>query len=105
MSEIPVCVVIKKHRKCLHDNCNKQPSFGLEKLKPLYCSEHKLDNMKNVQLISQDLNFQPLVFIRFNPDEYYDENQSKISSCFITNKKGILSIDESSNWNHRLEEL
>ena len=55
--------------------------------------------------ISQDLNFQPLVFIRFNPDEYYDENQSKISSCFITNKKGLLSIDESSNWNHRLEKL
>ena len=36
-------------RKCIDDNCNKQPSFGLEKLKPLYCSEHKLDNMKNVQ--------------------------------------------------------
>ena len=40
MSEIPVCVVIKKHRKCLHDNCNKQPSFGLEKLKPLYCHKN-----------------------------------------------------------------
>ena len=49
MNKIPTCVVIKKHRKCLYDNCNKQPSFGLEKLKPLYCSEHKLDNMKNVQ--------------------------------------------------------
>jgi hypothetical protein len=36
--------------------------------------------------ISQDLNLQPLVFIRFNLDEYYDENQSKISTCFITNK-------------------
>ncbi len=33
MSEIPVCIVIKKNRKCLNDNCNKQPSFGLEKLK------------------------------------------------------------------------
>lgn len=32
MSEIPVCIVIKKNRKCLNDNCNKQPSFGLEKL-------------------------------------------------------------------------
>ena len=55
--------------------------------------------------ISQDLNFQPLVFIRFNPDEYYDDNQTKISSCFITNKKGLLSIDDDSNWSHRLEKL
>jgi hypothetical protein len=36
--------------------------------------------------ISQDLNFQPLIFIIFNPYEYYDENQTKISSCFIINK-------------------
>jgi hypothetical protein len=70
-------------------------------------NQHKYYNCENKRLmeISQDLNFQPLVFIRFNPDEYYDDNQSKILSCFTTNKNGLLSIDETSNWNHRLEKL
>ena len=53
-------------------------------------------NNNIIAKISQDSNSQPLVFIRFNPDEYYDENQTK---------KGLLSIDDNSNLSHRLEKL
>ena len=36
--------------------------------------------------ISQDLNFRPIVFIRFNPDDYIDKEGNKIKSCWKINK-------------------
>lgn len=35
-------------KKCIVDNCNKQPTFNYINLKGAYCSEHKKDNMINV---------------------------------------------------------
>ena len=34
------------HKRCLEENCNKQPAFNLagEKL-GIYCSEHKKENI------------------------------------------------------------
>ena len=38
-----------KSKKCLEENCNKQPNFNLpDKIGGLYCNEHKKENMINV---------------------------------------------------------
>jgi hypothetical protein len=37
-------------KKCIHDNCIKQPVFNLpNETKPLYCKEHKLENMIDIK--------------------------------------------------------
>jgi hypothetical protein len=58
---------------------------------------------KRMMQISKDLQHRPIVFIRFNPDEYIKENQ-KISSCWGTNKKGDFGIKptKKKEWNQRL---
>jgi len=44
--------------------------------------------------ISQDLEFRPIVFIRFNPDSYTDKNGNKIKSCWKINKTtGLINLD------------
>ncbi len=35
--------------------------------------------------ISKDLNHQPIVFMRFNPDGYIDKNNNEIKSCWAIN--------------------
>ena len=56
--------------------------------------------------ISQDLCFRPIVFIRFNPDNYKNGDKN-ITSCWGTNQKGIHNIKKSKEkeWNNRLEIL
>ena len=91
---------------------NKRPDILLEMEKQCIIIEidenqHKYYSCENRRLmeISKDLQFKPVVFIRFNPDVYYDENKNKISSCFKTNKKGIVCVDKTSNWKDRLHKL
>jgi hypothetical protein len=57
--------------------------------------------------ISQDLAYRPIVFIRFNPDSYIDEDGYKFKSCWKTNGKGILTLnpDKKQDWNTRLDSL
>ncbi len=58
--------------------------------------------------ISQDFNFKNMVFIRFNPDDYIDKNNTKILSPWKEDKKsGVLCIkkNERNFWNKRLENL
>lgn len=65
------------------------------------------ESLRIVQL-SEDVNGRPLVFIRFNPDEYNDIKNIKnikIKSCWKTNKKGLLCIDNEEDWNFRLSIL
>ena len=52
--------------------------------------------------ISQDLGHRPVVFIRFNPDEY-----DNIKSCWGINGKGICTIRKSKigEWKNRLSVL
>lgn len=38
--------------------------------------------------LSQDLGHRPIIFIRFNPDEYNNTDE-KITSCWGLNGKGI----------------
>ena len=62
---------------------------------------------KRTMLLSQDIHHRPLVFIRFNPDGYTDSTNTKISSCFAQNKKGVLVIKPSkrTEWQNRLTVL
>ncbi len=60
---------------------------------------------KRLMEISKDLNHRNIVFIRFNPDKYYDEKNETIDSCWKINKKGLLQIKDTYKWNERLENL
>jgi hypothetical protein len=60
---------------------------------------------KRIMQLSQDIGYRPIVFIRFNPDEYINANNEKITSCWgITPKTGILKIknNKTNEWNERL---
>jgi hypothetical protein len=61
---------------------------------------------KRIMELSQDLGHRPIVFIRFNPDDY-DKNGSNITSCWGRNKKGICVVKKSKKdeWMQRLQVL
>jgi hypothetical protein len=61
---------------------------------------------KRVMQLSIDVGHRPIVFIRFNPDEYVRDS-IKVSSCWCINKIGICCIKKSkqAEWNRRLEVL
>ena len=61
---------------------------------------------KRLMELSQDVGHRPIVFIRFNPDEYYT-NDGKITSCWGINGNGICAIKKSkqNEWTERLEAL
>jgi hypothetical protein len=61
---------------------------------------------KRIMELSQDLSHRPIVFIRFNPDDYLDNNK-KITSCFGVNGHGICCVKKSKkkDWNERLNIL
>lgn len=56
--------------------------------------------------MSQDVGHRPIVFIRFNPDEYTNQD-NKITSCWGINQKGICVVKKSKKkeWSERLEAL
>jgi hypothetical protein len=62
---------------------------------------------KRLMEISQDLGHRPIVFIRFNPDDYKNKEGEKITSCWGINKLGICSIKKTKQkqWEKRLENL
>ena len=61
---------------------------------------------KRIMELSQDVGHKPIVFIRFNPDEYYND-EIVISSCWGTDKKGISVVKKSKEkeWTQRLNAL
>jgi hypothetical protein len=61
---------------------------------------------KRIMELSQDLGHRPIIFIRFNPDDYLDKNTT-ITSCWGNNKKGICTItnNKKDEWNQRLNIL
>ena len=61
---------------------------------------------KRIMEISQDLGHRPIVFIRFNPDDY-NTNDKKITSCWGLNGKGICVVKKSKKdeWDKRLDAL
>lgn len=55
--------------------------------------------------ISKDLGNANIVFIRFNPDSYTDDNGNYVKSCWYVNSKGICEINDNNKWNERLVSL
>jgi hypothetical protein len=56
--------------------------------------------------LSLDVGHRPIVFIRFNPDDY-NTSSKKITSCWSINKNGICTIKKNKQieWNERLKTL
>ena len=52
------------------------------------------------QRICEDFGLRPVIFIRFNPDEYDNHK-----SCFKKGKDGLVKISNQKEWNRRLFEL
>jgi hypothetical protein len=61
---------------------------------------------KRIMELSQDVGHRPIIFIRFNPDDYTNQDK-KISSCWGVNKNGICTIKKSKKkeWDERLNAL
>lgn len=63
---------------------------------------------KRLMEISQDLSHRPIVFIRFNPDDYVNKDRYKIKSCWKLNRKtGLIVLDpkKSNEWEDRINLL
>jgi hypothetical protein len=73
-------------------------------------NQHKTyDNceLKRINLLFQDLGDRHIVFIRFNPDDYLDKDNNKITSCWSIDKNGLSSVKKSkkNEWEQRLNTL
>ncbi len=62
---------------------------------------------KRLMQISQDLQHRPIVFIRFNPDAYTNQDGALIKSCWRLNKLGVMIIvkNKQKEWEERIETL
>jgi hypothetical protein len=62
---------------------------------------------KRLMELSQDVHHRPIVFIRFNPDKYIDEDGNTIKSCWRLNKHGIMTIAKTKEeeWKKRVDSL
>ena len=61
---------------------------------------------KRIMELSKDVKHRPIVFIRFNPDNY-NTDTTQISSCWGINKNGlsIIKLNKKKEWNERLQLL
>lgn len=59
---------------------------------------------KRIMELSQDLQHRPIVFIRFNPDDYNMPDGKLIRSCWIMNKYGVVQIEKTrvNEWEERI---
>ena len=62
---------------------------------------------KRLMELSQDLQHRPIVFIRFNPDSYTNQNGILIKSCWRLNKTGTMQIMNTKQieWEERISTL
>ena len=62
---------------------------------------------KRLMEISQDIGHRPVVFIRFNPDAYVNQEGKKVTSCWRINGYGVLDISKSKHdeWLTRIDML
>jgi hypothetical protein len=61
---------------------------------------------KRLMELSQDMNFRPIIFIRFNPDSYILKNGKKVLNPWSVDKKsGIIKVSKTQekNWKNRLK--
>ena len=69
--------------------------------------ECSCENRRLMQLF-EDAGSRPLHMIRFNPDQYYDQNQKSVPSCWgITKERGLMVVKDAKKkeWEHRLDTL
>lgn len=62
---------------------------------------------KRLMQISQDLQHRPIVFIRFNPDAYTNQDGTLIKSCWRLTKQGVMLIvkNKQKEWEERIDVL
>ena len=62
---------------------------------------------KRLMQLSKDIGHRKLVFIRFNPDEYFKRDKSKVTGCWGINGNGILIVKKTKKkeWAKRLSSL
>jgi len=62
---------------------------------------------KRLMELSQDLQHRPIVFIRFNPDDYTNQEGVLIKSCWKLNKLGVMQIAKTKQkeWDERINTL
>ena len=60
---------------------------------------------KRLMELSQDLQHRPIVFIRFNPDDYTNQHGVLVKSCWKLNKLGVMTIpkNKQKEWEERIE--
>lgn len=61
---------------------------------------------KRIMEISRDLQHRPIVFIRFNPDDYIKDGKT-VKSCWKLNKRGVMQIEKhkEKEWEERITVL
>jgi len=57
---------------------------------------------KRIMQLSSDLKYKPIIFIRFNPDKYFDASNNLIESCWKIDGNGISCIKNKIEWGNRL---
>jgi len=57
---------------------------------------------KRLMQLSSDMKFKTILFIRFNPDKYFDISNNLIGSCWTVDGNGISRIKNITEWNNRL---
>ena len=62
---------------------------------------------KRLMELSQDLQHRPIIFIRFNPDDYIKQEGILVKSCWKLNKLGVMQIQKTkqTEWEERIEAL
>jgi hypothetical protein len=99
--------------KKVSEGCSsRRPDMFLDLLTHVLCVEcdekqhepYSCESKRMMEL-SQDVAHRPIVFIRFNPDAYTNENGIKIRSCWKKNKQGLTSIAHDLDWKIRLQTL
>ena len=106
--------------------CDKKVQDGCSKRRPdmlldlgfqviiVEVDENQHNNYENIcenkrtMEISQDLNHRPIIFIRFNPDNYKDTSGKTVTSCWKMNQKtGLLQVSKSKakEWLERMDRL
>jgi hypothetical protein len=62
---------------------------------------------KRLMELSQDLQHRPIVFIRFNPDDYTNQHGILVKSCWKLNKLGVMQImkTKQKEWEERIDTL
>ena len=73
-------------------------------------NQHKTyDNceLKRINLLFEDLGDRHIIFIRFNPDDYLDKDNNKITSCWGIDRNGLSSVKKTKRkeWEYRLNTL